>query len=135
MMRRSKLKTIIATWKWERPCARRSSMRPAKWQPRPLSRRCRFASSSCQSLCSAAWVVTLFAPLAMAVVFAMLASYFLSRTLVPTMVLFLLAAEERQAKLPPPARRSIFRRIGDGFERGFERLTRGYEGLLTWALA
>src|SRR5207302_10287937 len=37
----------------------------------------------------------LFAPLAMAVVFAMLASYFLSRTLVPTMVLYLLAPEAR----------------------------------------
>src|SRR5437588_176581 len=38
----------------------------------------------------------LFLPLALAVVFAMLASYFLSRTLVPTMVLYLLPAEERQ---------------------------------------
>src|SRR5438105_12568491 len=37
----------------------------------------------------------LFAPLAMSVVFAMLASYFLSRTLVPTMVLYLLAPEMR----------------------------------------
>src|SRR6201993_4671445 len=37
----------------------------------------------------------LFIPLAMAVVFAMLASYFLSRTLVPTMVLYLLPAEVR----------------------------------------
>ena len=38
----------------------------------------------------------LFTPLAMAVVFAMLASYLLSRTLVPTMVLYLLPAEERR---------------------------------------
>src|SRR5437773_11490447 len=37
----------------------------------------------------------LFAPPAMSVVFAMLASYFLSRTLVPTMVLYLLAPEVR----------------------------------------
>src|SRR5260370_15888440 len=37
----------------------------------------------------------LFAPLAMSVVFAMLASYFLSRTLVPTMVLYVLAPEAR----------------------------------------
>ena len=35
----------------------------------------------------------LFTPLALAVVFAMLASYFLSRTLVPTMVLYLLPKE------------------------------------------
>src|SRR5262245_30088774 len=40
----------------------------------------------------------LFEPLAMAVVFAMLASYLLSRTLVPTMFLFLIAAEERMKK-------------------------------------
>src|SRR3954471_5765921 len=40
----------------------------------------------------------LFAPLAMAVVFAMLASYFLSRTLVPTMFLYLMASEERGRK-------------------------------------
>jgi len=56
----------------------------------------------------------LFTPLALAVAFAMLASYFLSRTLVPTMVLYLLPkeieAEEREAMLrqaaqlrPPPA--------------------------------
>src|SRR5271154_1176710 len=76
----------------------------------------------------------LFAPLALAVIFAMLASYFLSRTLVPTMVLFLLAAEERQIKGPRPTRRSIFRRIGDGFEAGFENFAHAYEGVLEWAL-
>src|SRR5438045_5070998 len=48
----------------------------------------------------------LFAPLAMSVMFAMLASYFLSRTLIPTMVLYLLPVEERRMKLPPPTRRS-----------------------------
>ncbi|HWE95152.1 MAG TPA: efflux RND transporter permease subunit [Tepidisphaeraceae bacterium] len=77
----------------------------------------------------------LFSPLALAVVFAMLASYFLSRTLVPTMVLYLLATEEQRMKAPKPARRSIFRRIGDGFEAGFERLAGGYHGALDWALA
>jgi CzcA family heavy metal efflux pump len=76
----------------------------------------------------------LFAPLALAVIFAMLASYFLSRTLVPTMVLFLLAAEERQRKDPRPRRRSIFRRIGDGFEAGFEKFAGAYEGVLDWAM-
>ena len=44
----------------------------------------------------------LFAPLALSVIFAMLASYFLSRTLVPTMVLYLLAAEEKQMKAAAP---------------------------------
>src|SRR5258706_1299121 len=76
----------------------------------------------------------LFAPLALSVVFAMLASYFLSRTLVPTMVLYLLPTEERRMKAPPPSRRSIFRWIGDRFEAGFERLAHRYESTLDWAL-
>jgi multidrug efflux pump subunit AcrB len=76
----------------------------------------------------------LFAPLALSVIFAMLASYFLSRTLVPTMVMFLLAAEEKQMKAPPPARRSIFRWVGDHFEAGFEKLAGRYQGALDWAL-
>src|SRR5271170_7824669 len=62
----------------------------------------------------------LFSPLALAVVFAMLASYFLSRTLVPTMVLYLLATEEHQRKAPRPKHQSIFRWIGDHFEAGFK---------------
>src|SRR5207249_10274802 len=45
----------------------------------------------------------LFTPLALAVVFAMLASYFLSRTLVPTMVLYLLPAEVGAASRAVPA--------------------------------
>src|SRR5256712_8734492 len=81
----------------------------------------------------------LFAPLAMSVVFAMLASYFLSRTLVPTMVLYLLAPEararaRREAGHEAGRRRSIFGRISDAFEAGFHRLTATYEGVLDWAL-
>src|SRR2546422_2905248 len=91
----------------------------------------------------------LFAPLAMSVVFAMLASYFLSRTLVPTMVLYLLAPEARArhghdtsdpadgarpAWPGHPVRRSLFRRLSDSFEAGFRRLTGSYEGALDWAL-
>ncbi len=76
----------------------------------------------------------LFSPLALAVIFAMLASYFLSRTLVPTMVLYLLPAEERRMKAPPSAKRSIFGRIGHGFEAGFEKFAHSYEGALDWAL-
>src|SRR6266705_3397417 len=92
----------------------------------------------------------LFAPLAMSVVFAMLASYFLSRTLVPTMVLYLLAPEararhghgavqnserEQRPEAGQPIRRSLFRRISESFEAGFSRLGRAYEGALDWALA
>ena len=80
----------------------------------------------------------LFAPLGMSVVFAMLASYLLSRTLVPTMVLYLLAPEarahRRDAGHDAPVRRSPFGRISDSFETGFRRLTRAYEGALDWAL-
>src|SRR5438094_53493 len=81
----------------------------------------------------------LFAPLAMSVVFAMLASYLLSRTLVPTMVLYLLAPEarardSRDAAHGTPIRRSLFGRISDSFEAGFIKFTRAYEGMLDWAL-
>src|SRR5213080_3934325 len=82
----------------------------------------------------------LFAPLAMSVVFAMLASYFLSRTLVPTMVLYLLAPEarareRREAGQDAPERPSLFGRISDAFEAGFHTLTTTYEGALDLALA
>ena len=85
----------------------------------------------------------LFTPLALAVVFAMLASYFLSRTLVPTMVLYLLPAEaraeaqERHEPAPRPSLWSVFRHPSHFhtlFNRGFERLRLTYEGLLAWAL-
>jgi len=78
---------------------------------------------------------SLFYPLALAVVFAMLASYLLSRTLVPTMVLYLLPKEvslytdpERAASGGPIWR--FHRR----FERLFERFRSAYERLLGWAL-
>ena len=66
----------------------------------------------------------LFTPMALAVVFAMLASYLLSRTLVPVLVNFLLVAEhsfegheEPEGYIPP--KRSIFRRINDRFNDGY----------------
>src|SRR5205807_1218638 len=78
----------------------------------------------------------LFSPLAMAVVFAMLASYFLSRTLVPTMFLYLMASEERMRKDASSGKtpRSILGRVSDRFEAGFHRLTNTYQGALDWAL-
>jgi multidrug efflux pump subunit AcrB len=64
---------------------------------------------------------SLFVPLAMAVVFAMLSSYFLSRTLVPTMEQFLLAVEQ-----PGGGRRGPLGRVHGLIERGFERLRDAY---------
>ncbi|MCU1257300.1 MAG: AcrB/AcrD/AcrF family multidrug efflux protein [Bryobacterales bacterium] len=80
---------------------------------------------------------SLFTPLAMAVVFAMLASYLLSRTIVPTMAKYLLAGE---AYLHAPGHererpRSWFGKLHAAFERGFERMRESYRGLLLWALA
>jgi multidrug efflux pump subunit AcrB len=68
----------------------------------------------------------LFVPLAESVVFAMLASYVLSRTLVPTMAMYLLKAHDH---LAAPSR-NIFARFQRGFERGFEKVRSSYEGLL-----
>ena len=78
----------------------------------------------------------LFSPLAMAVVFAMLASYLLSRTLVPTMFMYLMPAEERarRGKAAGTPRRSIFGWIAHGFDAGFRRLAGAYEGGLDWVL-
>src|SRR5467141_2477936 len=69
----------------------------------------------------------LFVPLAEAVVFAMLASYILSRTLVPTLALYLLKAKDHHGA---PSR-NPFVRFQDSFERGFERLRHSYQRLLT----
>jgi multidrug efflux pump subunit AcrB len=68
----------------------------------------------------------LFVPLAEAVVFAMLASYILSRTLVPTLAMYLLKAHDHHAALS----NSIFARFQRGFERRFEQARSGYQGLL-----
>jgi len=67
----------------------------------------------------------LFVPLAEAVVFAMLASYLLSRTLVPTMAMYLLRAKEHGATA-----KGIFARFQQGFERVFERVRERYHSLL-----
>src|SRR6267142_1826348 len=78
----------------------------------------------------------LFSPLAMAVVFAMLASYLLSRTLVPTMFMYLMPAEEqaRGDEASGQTRRSIFGRITHGVDAGFRRLADAYQGTLDWVL-
>src|SRR5271168_283700 len=68
----------------------------------------------------------LFVPLAEAVIFAMLASYVLSRTLVPTLAMYLLKAKDHHAA---PSR-NILARFQRGFERLFEKLRTGYQDLL-----
>ncbi|MBV8831896.1 MAG: efflux RND transporter permease subunit, partial [Acidobacteriaceae bacterium] len=81
----------------------------------------------------------LFTPLAMAVVFAMLASYFLSRTLVPTMMHFLLPAEvalyQRKPEDPEPkeAQNWIWH-VHERFEHRFEWLREHYHRWLEWTL-
>jgi CzcA family heavy metal efflux pump len=73
----------------------------------------------------------LFVPLAEAVVFAMLASYVLSRTLVPTMARYLLIEQtDEQRREQTAGSRNLFVRMQAGFETGFERFREGYRGLL-----
>src|SRR5262249_28293422 len=95
---------------------------------------------------------SLFTPLAMAVVFAMLPSYLLSRTLVPTLVRYLLPSEVElyrsraghtasgvgENDQPNPTavapRGDIIWRIGARFDRVFEKLHLRYDHSLAWAL-
>src|SRR3989440_3282330 len=73
----------------------------------------------------------LFVPLAEAVIFAMLASYLLSRTLVPTIARYLLSPPVEDAA---PSRNPLAR-AEQAFERGFERVRLGYRRLLTFLVA
>jgi CzcA family heavy metal efflux pump len=72
----------------------------------------------------------LFVPLAEAVVFAMMASYLLSRTLVPTLVMYIMRGHEHKANGP----KSFLGRFQRGFERKFEGFRNGYFQLLETAL-
>ncbi|KYF82881.1 RND transporter [Sorangium cellulosum] len=94
---------------------------------------------------------SLFVPMALAVVFAMLMSYFLSRTLVPTLVRLLLEREAAEhahghgettskkgtanADPRPTSKKSLFGRVFAAFNRAFDRLRAAYGGWLAWALA
>ena len=68
----------------------------------------------------------LFVPLAEAVIFAMIASYILSRTLVPTLAMYLLKAKQHGGQ----ESRSPFARFQRGFERLFETVRLTYSSLL-----
>src|ERR1700758_3679766 len=74
----------------------------------------------------------LFVPLAEAVVFAMLASYFLSRTIVPTMAKYLLRGDKMEAG--DTAVRNPLVRLQKRFEEAFERFHGGYRSLLEMCL-
>jgi CzcA family heavy metal efflux pump len=78
----------------------------------------------------------LFAPLAMAVVFAMLASYLLSRTVVPAMFNFLSKGQHHQTAGEGATKGdgNLFSRIHHGFNRGFESVRDFYVARLEWAL-
>jgi len=73
----------------------------------------------------------LFTPLGLAVVFAMLASYGLSRTLTPVMIGLLLKGEHHAET---GSARGWFAHLHRGFDRGFERLREGYIDVLTLLL-
>jgi multidrug efflux pump subunit AcrB len=75
----------------------------------------------------------LFVPMAEAVMAAMVCSFILSRTLVPTIANYLLRKHEHGHEKPPTRNPLVlFQR---GFERRFERLRQGYRSMLTLALA
>jgi multidrug efflux pump subunit AcrB len=80
----------------------------------------------------------LFTPLAEAVAFAMMASYFLSRTLVPTMMHFLLGQEihlyQDESASRQEERRSFVWRIHMKFDRQFEKMQHHYKRVLEWCL-
>jgi multidrug efflux pump subunit AcrB len=80
----------------------------------------------------------LFGPLALAVVFAMLASYLLSRTLVPTMAHYLLGPEvdlyQHGSHGESSAGKGIFWRLHYLFNAAFESMRYRYVGLLDWSL-
>jgi multidrug efflux pump subunit AcrB len=83
-------------------------------------------------------VRSLFTPLAMAVVVAMMASYLLSRTLIPTLVRYLLQSEVRMYQQADGdhgvAAHSLIWNMHHRFNRRFERFRGRYRHALAWAL-
>src|SRR4029453_7978212 len=78
---------------------------------------------------------SLFVPLAMAVVYAMLASYVISRTLVPTLVKYLLRNEVHVYRgQVDHSRMGVIWRVHDAFNRRFEVFRAGYRSALAWSL-
>jgi len=78
----------------------------------------------------------LFSPMAIAVIFALLASYILSRTLVPCMYLLMMQREfdEISSGEAEKKRLTTFQRFSIAFDRGFDRVRERYCGYLAWAV-
>ncbi|HEY3457700.1 MAG TPA: efflux RND transporter permease subunit, partial [Bryobacteraceae bacterium] len=76
----------------------------------------------------------LFVPLAEAVSFAMIASYILSRTLVPTLAKYLLRGPSHHEAMAHANLRNPFVRLQQFFERNFERTRELYRQLLVWCV-
>ena len=76
----------------------------------------------------------LFVPMAEAVMFAMIWSFLLSRTLVPTMAKYLLQPHVHHKGAAPPPSRNPLVRFQRGFEARFERVRSGYRDLLLLAM-
>src|SRR6201996_3629734 len=72
----------------------------------------------------------LFLPLAEAIIFAMIASFILSRTLTPTMAAWLLRAQVAAQHRPAPEHPGFFTRFQAGFEARFERFRDRYRDVL-----
>jgi CzcA family heavy metal efflux pump len=77
----------------------------------------------------------LFVPLAEAVIFALLASYFFSRTIVPTLMKLLMRSEIKHRAEAGSARLGWFARLHERFERAFERLQGAYQTVLQVCIA
>ena len=75
----------------------------------------------------------LFVPMALAVIAAMVCSFILSRTLVPTMANYLLRKHEHEPHGKPPSRNPLVR-FQRAFERRFERVRLGYREFLVMAM-
>jgi len=76
----------------------------------------------------------LFLPLAEAIIFAMIASFILSRTLVPTLAAYLLRGQVA-ARGAGPGPKSAVRRFQERFEQAFDRFREGYRALLEKVVA
>ncbi len=77
----------------------------------------------------------LFVPMAEAVVFAMIASYILSRTFVPTMVMLLMGSAQLGTQVGTTSSQSLLQRLYRSFDQRFEHVRRAYALTLSVLLA